>query len=192
MLIYYFTAFALSLTSIMNLINFASINVAISCLIYLFISRFSKLLEWEEKFIKDYVVILYKIRTACIAFISGIILFLLLLAWKGGLYKLLDMLTREIINLVYRIGSYKAIDDNKPLIKEHVILKNKIVYKTYIIKNDILLAIFNILMDILLALAVIILIYMIIRLFIVIWVFILGLTNRKPPKTEKKKNQYFP
>jgi hypothetical protein len=191
-LVYYFIAFALSLTSMMNLINFASINVAISCLIYLFISRFSKLLEWEGKFIKDYVVILYKIRTACIAFISGIILFLLLLAWKGGLYKLLDMLTREIINLICRIGSFKASNNNnnKPLIKEQVIHKSKIVYKTYIIKNDILLAILNILTGILLVVGALISIYLIIKLFIGIWEFILELTNKKPKKTEKKESVF--
>lgn len=190
MFVSYFVAFVLRLTSMMNLIDFASINVAISCLIYLFISRFSKLLEWEGKFIKDYVVILYKIRTACIAFISGIILFLLLLAWKGGLYKLLDMSTREIINFVYGIGSFKASDDNKPLIKEQVILKHKIVYKTYIIKNDILLAIFNILTDIALVLGAIVSIYFIIQLFIGIREFILGLTNKKPKKTVKKESVF--
>jgi hypothetical protein len=119
MLICYIIATNYNLTVQKNLINFTSINIAITCAIYIYISRISRLKEWEGEFIKDYSHRMRKINLTCIAFISGTILFFLLIAWRIGLFELFDMLTNRILDFFNATHSYaiKPIK-NKPVINK--------------------------------------------------------------------------
>lgn len=97
MAVCYFTAFSNNSVFMMNLINFASINIAVTCALYVFVSRAARLTEWESQFIKGYSKRMRKIKLSSIAFISGVIAFFILLAWWTGLYRLLDILTGYIL-----------------------------------------------------------------------------------------------
>jgi hypothetical protein len=189
MLIYYFVAFGLKLAFMMSLISFASINVAITCVLYLYVSSFSKLMEWEGQFIKDYIKRMKKIKLSCIAFISGTIVFFLLFAWRTGLYELFDMLTNKLFNLFITMDSNEV----KPIkIKPFT---NKVIPNlgkrpmNFITgkKNYLITAILNIIKFILLAAISIALIYLLFKLFIKAWDFYKSLRLKKTYKREERE-----
>ena len=93
----YIFAMNFKLNFMMDLINLTSINVAITSILYVCISRMASFMEWEGEFIKGYSKRMKNVKLGCIAFITGVIGFFILLADKVGLYKLFDFLTSEIL-----------------------------------------------------------------------------------------------
>ena len=114
MVICYFVAFNYNLTTMMSLINFASINVAITLALYVCISRMASFMEWEGEFIKGYSKRMVGMRLSCIAFISTVILFFIILARSIGLYKLFDVLTSKILSFFNSKPPVQSLKINVP------------------------------------------------------------------------------
>lgn len=119
MLICYFIAFNYKLTLLMNLINFSSINIAITCALYLYFSSTSRLYEWEGEYIKGYSERMKKIKRTCVVFISGSIIAFVLIAWKIGLYELFDDFTSKILAFFNASRAFEI----KPITKAPVVNK---------------------------------------------------------------------
>lgn len=190
MVICYFIAFNYKLKFIMNLINFASINVAITCALYVCISRMERLMEWEGEFVKGYSKRMRSIRLGSIAFISGVIIFLVLVAWRIGLYKLLDMLTSKILASMNGTQSYKVQPEkikpqtNSAPVSINDSLKNlESTGKSSYLMTTIL----NIVQFIILATLALLAIYLLFKLVIKVMNFYKGLRLKKPYKKEERE-----
>jgi len=174
----------------MNLINFASINVAIGWTIYLCISRIAGLMEWEGEFIKLYPNRMRKIKISCISFIVGVIIFFILLAKSIGLYKLLDLLTGKIIAFFNGTQSDKVqVINTKPEINTTPLsLPDSMKNLQPSGKNSYLITfLLNLVQLIIGVVLVIIIIYLIYKLFIIVKNFYKGLCIKKIYKTEKRE-----
>ncbi|MBC8061408.1 MAG: hypothetical protein H7Y18_12195 [Clostridiaceae bacterium] len=92
----YIIALACNL-KITSFIYLAAIIIAISCAIYIHLSRNLKVMEWESENSNQNTKSRKKLIQLCIAFIVGIISTLLFAAWFIGIFNFLDNLTRKIL-----------------------------------------------------------------------------------------------
>ena len=101
----YLGALTLNLPFIQNITYNSAINVGISFIIYLNISRTSQLMIWEGDFIKDYKERMDKIKVKCAFFLSIVVAFFLFLFYIVGFDKFLDSLTLIILKTLGRVNS---------------------------------------------------------------------------------------
>ena len=191
MVICYFIAFNFNLIFMMKLINFSSINIAITWALYLYISRIASLMQWEGEFIKGYTKRMRNIKLSCITFISGVIIFFVLIFWRIGLYKLFDILTGKI--LVFLNSSPKLSEIKPEKVKTQA--ENAVVDSNSSLKNlgangknnHIITAIVNIVQFILYTALVLLALYLLVKLIIKLKNFYKGLELKKTYKKEKRE-----
>jgi hypothetical protein len=182
MFICYFLALYYNFTFMANLINFSSINIAICCILYVYTSRLDMLMEWECDFVKKYSKRMRSIKLNCIAFISGIIIFFILLAWRLGIYNLLDEITSKILGWRLDVPLTPESQVKKPsLLKDNPLTKSfkptgKSSYLITLISN-----IFQLLFYVAFFLIVI---YFLFKLF----KFLKSLSLKKTQKNEKRES----
>ena len=187
----YFIAFNYKLTFMIKLINFASINIAITCALYVCMSRLSKLLEWEGKFIKEYSKRMKTIKISCITFISGVILFFVFVVFKIGIYELFDKLTINILSFFNRTQSDKVqLVEVKPPIKSDLssLYDSMKDIQTPGKSNYLLNNILKVVQVFIIAALALLIIYLLFRLIIKIKDFYKGLNLKNPYKKEERES----
>jgi hypothetical protein len=184
MVICYFLAINCNLTFTVHLINFASINIALTCILYVYISSLDILMKWEGDFIKGYSKRMRSIKLNCIAFISGMIIFFILLAWRLGLYKLLDELTSKILNW----GSPNTAQpiDQQLQPPSHTSTKHNLLdYYKFTGKSSYLMTVISNIIQFIFYVAIFLLaIYLVFKLF----KFLKSLTLKNTQKDEKRES----
>jgi len=190
MVICYFIAFNYKFTTMMNLINFASINVALTCILYVCISRMASFMEWEGEFIKGYSKRMRRVKLGTIAFISGVIGLFLLLAYKTGFYKLFDMLTSKIL-AIFNVTHSDVAKEVKVKPQTNVdpsslnnSLKN---LGSTSDSNNLIAAILNVVKFIIFAAIALVVIYLLYQFYTNIKKIYKGLSLKKPYKKEKRE-----
>jgi hypothetical protein len=182
MFICYFLALYYNFTFMANLINFSSVNIAISCILYVYTSRLDMLMEWECDFVKKYSKRMRSIKLNCIAFISGIIIFFILLAWRIGLYNLQDEITSKILawRLVNGVQLQPVKQQLQPPAKH-----NLLDYYKFTGKSSYLMTVISNIFQLLFYVAFfLIVIYFLFKLF----KFLKSLTLKKTQKNEKRES----
>ncbi len=189
MVICYFIAFKFSLTFVMHLITFASINVAISFALYVYMTRIDVLMEWEGEFIKGYSKRMRSIKIKSIEFISGVIIFFIFISWKMGLFKLFDKLTSIILGFFNGSQSQDINSINITPQKDTPIpIKHLPIELTHVGKTSYLMTIvLRIIKYIILLTVFLLAIYLVFKLFIKLKNFYKGLSLKKTHKKEKRE-----
>jgi hypothetical protein len=186
MFICYFLAIYYNFPFMANLINFSSINIAITCILYVFISRLDMLMEWECDFVKKYSKRMRSIKLNCIGFISGIIIFFILLAWSIGLYNLMDEITSNILawRLINNVQPQPVKQQLPP--PSHTSAKHNLLdYYRFTGKSSYLMTVISNIFQLLFYVAFfLIVIYFLFKLFI----FLKSLTLKKTQKNEKRES----
>ncbi|MBU3111231.1 hypothetical protein [Clostridium lacusfryxellense] len=186
----YFIAMNFKLTFMMQLINLTSINVSITSILYVCISRMASFMEWEGEFIKSYSKRMKRVKLGCIAFIAGVIGFFIILADKVGLYALFDFLTSKILAYINapRSDNLQPEKVNQQTNIDPPSLNNSLKdLGTTSDSNNLITTIMNILKFIIFVVIILVAIYLLFQLYISIKNFYKGLGIKKLYKKEERE-----
>lgn len=186
----YFIAMNFKLTFMMQLINLTSINVAITSILYVCISRMASFMEWEGEFIKSYSKRMKRLKLGCLAFIAGVIGFFIILADKVGLYTLFDFLTSKILAYINapRSDNLQPEKFNQQTNIDPPSFNNSLKdLGTTSDSNNLITTIMNILKFIIFVVIILVAIYLLFQLYISIKNFYKGLGIKKLYKKEERE-----
>lgn len=96
LIICFIVAFNLNLSFSMAFISFAAFNVALSCAIYINLTRTQKLLEWEVLYAAKFLDKIRKMKLTITTTLILIVTVINLVFWKTGVYAFFDFLQQSL------------------------------------------------------------------------------------------------